>query len=143
MMTFADIYHLVSEVAPPETFRRRFRCTNLVTDAQINSAMSSAISAYVLPSLTAASSTEVDKDTLGLAAGYLCYAVLLTRTSEVTRYAVARPNKNEAAPATAGEITREVRHYRAMGLSLLRSIAEACELDMSSVTFSKILDDEL
>lgn len=142
-MTLADILHVIGEVIPPAKFREQFRLTRLVTDAQINGAFSSVATAYVLPCVASASADEVDKELLATAAANLAYALMLTTTSEITRYTVVRANHEESQPATPAEITREVRRYRAQGIAALNALCTRLELSPSDVQFNRLLGDYL
>lgn len=128
---------------PPAKFREQFRLTRLVTDAQINGAFSSVATAYVLPCVASASADEVDKELVANASANLAYALMLTTTSEITRYTVVRANHEESQSATPAEITREVRRYRAQGVAALNAICSQLELNPSDVRFSRILGDYL
>lgn len=142
-MTLADILHVIGETMPPAKFREQFRLTRLVTDAQINGAFSSVATAYVLPCVASASADEVDKELLATAAANLAYALMLTTTSEITRYTVVRANHEESQPATPVEITREVRRYRAQGIAALNALCTRLELSPSDVQFNRLLGDYL
>ena len=142
-MTIADILHVISEKMPPAKFREQFRLTRLVTDAQINGAFSSVATAYVLPCVASASANEVDKELLATAAANLAYALMLTTTSEITRYTVVRANHEESQPATPAEITREVRRYRAQGIAALNALCGQLELEPSVTRFCRLLGDSL
>lgn len=142
-MTLADILHVIGETMPPAKFREQFRLTRLVTDAQINGAFTSVATAYVLPCVASASADEVDSNLLTTASANLAYALMLTTTSEITRYTVVRANHEESQPASAAEITREVRRYRAQGVAALNAICSQLELNPSDVRFSRILGDYL
>ena len=142
-MTLADIIHVIGETMPPAKFREQFRLTRLVTDAHINGAFTSVATAYVLPCVASASADEVDGELLTTASANLAYALMLTTTSEITRYTVVRANHEESQPATASEITREVRRYRAQGIAALNAICERLELKPSDVRFSRLLGDYL
>lgn len=142
-MTLADILHVIGETMPPAKFREQFRLTRLVTDAQINGAFTSVATAYVLPCVASASADEVDSQLLTTASANLAYALMLTTTSEITRYTVVRANHEESQPASAAEITREVRRYRAQGVAALNAICSQLELNPSDVRFSRILGDYL
>ena len=142
-MTLADILHVIGETMPPAKFRGQFRITRLVTDAQINGAFSSVATAYVLPCVASASADEVDGELLATASANLAYALMLTTTSEITRYTVVRANHEESQSATPVEITREVRRYRAQGVAALNAICSQLELDPSDARFSRILGDYL
>ena len=142
-MTLADILHVIGETMPPAKFREQFRLTRLVTDAQINGAFSSVATAYVLPCVASASADEVDKELLANASANLAYALMLTTTSEITRYTVVRANHEESQPATAAEITREVRRYRAQGVAALNAICGPLELEPSNARFCRLLGDSL
>ena len=142
-MTLADILHVIGETIPPAKFREQFRLTRLVTDAQINGAFTSVATAYVLPCVASASADEVDSNLLTTASANLAYALMLTTTSEITRYTVVRANHEESQPASAAEITREVRRYRAQGVAALNAICSQLELNPSDVRFSRILGDYL
>ena len=128
---------------PPAKFREQFRVTRLVTDAQINGAFTSVATAYVLPCVASASADEVDGELLATAAANLTYALMLTTTSEITRYTVVRANHEESQPASPAEITREVRRYRAQGVAALNAICSQLELNPSDVQFSRLLGDYL
>lgn len=142
-MTLADILHVIGETMPPAKFREQFRLTRLVTDAQINGTFSSVATAYILPCVASASADEVDKELLATSAANLAYALMLMTTSEITRYTVVRANHEESQPASADEITREVRRYRAQGVAALNAICSQLELNPSDVRFSRILGDYL
>ena len=142
-MTLADILHVIGETMPPAKFREQFRVTRLVTDAQINGAFTSVATAYVLPCVASASADEVDGELLATAAANLTYALMLTTTSEITRYTVVRANHEESQPASPAEITREVRRYRAQGVAALNAICSQLELNPSDVQFSRLLGDYL
>lgn len=128
---------------PPVKFREQFRITRLVTDAQINGAFSSVVTAYVLPCVASASADEVDNELLATAAANLAYALMLTTTSEITRYTVVRANHEESQPATPAEITREVRRYRAQGIAALNALCGRLELEPSVTRFCRLLGDSL
>lgn len=142
-MTLADILHVIGETMPPAKFREQFRLTRLVTDAQINGTFTDVATAYVLPCVASASADEVDNELLATASANLAYALMLTTTSEITRYTVVRANHEESQSATPAEITREVRRYRAQGVAALKAICSQLELNPSDVRFSRILGDYL
>lgn len=142
-MTLADILHVIGETIPPAKFREQFRLTRLVTDAQINGAFSSVATAYILPCVASASADEVDSELLATAAANLAYALMLTTTSEITRYTVVRANHEESQPAAPAEITREVRRYRAQGIAALNALCGQLELEPSVTRFCRLLGDSL
>lgn len=142
-MTLADILHVIGETIPPAKFREQFRLTRLATDAQINGAFSSVATAYVLPCVASASADEVDRELLSTASANLAYALMLTTTSEITRYTVVRANHEESQPATPAEITREVRRYRAQGIAALNALCGQLELEPSVAGFCRLLGDYL
>ena len=142
-MTLADILHVIGETMPPAKFREQFRLTRLVTDAQINGAFSSVATAYVLPCVASASADEVDSELLSTASANLAYALMLTTTSEITRYTVVRANHEESQSATPAEITREVRRYRAQGIAALNALCAHLELEPSVAGSCRLLGDYL
>lgn len=142
-MTLADILHVIGETMPLAKFREQFRLTRLVTDAQINGAFSSVATAYVLPCVASASADEVDSELLTTASANLAYALMLTTTSEITRYTVVRANHEESQSATPAEITREVRRYRAQGIAALNALCSQLELEPSVAGFCRLLGDYL